>query len=91
MPPGGEPATGDDPAAGRRLFATYACGTCHILADAGGTGAIGPSLDRNPRLTREIALDVIANGQGAMPGFASQLSDVEIATLATYLVQASRP
>ncbi len=75
---------------GRRLFVEYACGTCHILADAGGTGGIGPALDGNPRLDSQLAADVIANGSGAMPAFGGQLSETEIATLAAYVVQAAR-
>jgi mono/diheme cytochrome c family protein len=84
------PAAQVDLAAGRRLFADYACGACHILADAGGAGGVGPSLDRNSRLTRELAIDVIARGSGAMPAFAGQMSDAEISTLADYVVRASR-
>ena len=57
------PAATVDAGAGRRLFVDQACGACHILADAGGAGAIGPSLDRNPRLTLEYAIDVIADGE----------------------------
>jgi len=84
------PGAGADLAAGRRLFVDYACGTCHTLADAGGTGGIGPSLDRNPRLTQALAADVIANGSGAMPAFGGQLSESEIETLAAYVVHAAR-
>lgn len=73
--------------AGRRLFANYSCGTCHTFADAGAAGAIGPSLD-NPGLTRDIMIDVIKTGRGAMPSFGGQMSDQEIATLADYIVGA---
>lgn len=35
-----------DPAeAGRLLFARYGCTGCHVLADAGATGRVGPSLE----------------------------------------------
>ena len=84
------PAATVDAGAGRRLFVDQACGACHILADAGGAGAVGPSLDRNPRLTLAYAIDVIANGSGAMPAFSGQMTDAEIPTLAAYVVQASR-
>jgi mono/diheme cytochrome c family protein len=77
-------------AAGLALFNTYSCGTCHAFADAGAAGSIGPSLDRNPRLTREFAVDVIGTGRGAMPSFAGQMSVAEIAALANYLVEFSR-
>jgi mono/diheme cytochrome c family protein len=86
-------AAAPDPAlraAGLPLFNNFSCGACHAFADANAAGAIGPSLDNNPRLTREFAIDVIGNGRGAMPSFAGQLSTAEIATLADYLVQFSR-
>lgn len=82
-----------DPAlrtAGLALFESASCGTCHAFEDAGAAGAIGPSLDRNPRLDKAFAVDVMTTGRGAMPSFAGQLSDVEIATLADYLVAFSR-
>ena len=77
-------------AAGLALLNTMACGTCHIFADAGASGSIGPSLDRNPRLTGEYAAEVIGSGQGAMPSFAGQMTEAEIAMLANYLVQFTR-
>lgn len=76
--------------AGRELFNNFSCGTCHIFADANGGGSIGPSLDRNARMTRSLAIDVITHGSGAMPSFAGQMSDEEIETLADYLVQFAR-
>ena len=82
-----------DPAvrtAGLTLFNTYACGTCHTFADAGATGSIGPSLDRNPTLSKALAVDLITHGRGAMPSFAGQMTDAEIAALADYLVAHSR-
>lgn len=79
-----------DLAAGRQIFGDWACGACHVLADAGGTGHIGPALDGNARLTVEAATRIITNGQGAMPGFGGQLTDEEIATLSAYIVQAKR-
>lgn len=42
----GIPAAAADPAAyGRQLFTTYGCNACHVLADAGAVGQIGPKLD----------------------------------------------
>jgi cytochrome c oxidase subunit 2 len=38
---GGGSATTD----GKQVFASNGCGNCHKLADAGGTGTIGPDLD----------------------------------------------
>jgi sulfite dehydrogenase len=72
--------------AGLALFNSASCGACHAFADAGASGAIGPSLDHNPRLDKPFAIDVMTTGRGAMPPFAGQLSGAEIATLADYLV-----
>jgi mono/diheme cytochrome c family protein len=60
------------------------------LADGGGAGGIGPSLDNNPRLTTDYVAGAISEGRGAMPAFRDQMSASEIATLAAYVVQVSR-
>ncbi|GEM_PF-970573 len=79
-----------DRAAGRALFSDWSCGACHALADAGGTGHVGPAFDGNARLTRDHVVAIVTNGQGAMPAFAGQLTDDEIATLAAYIVAAKK-
>jgi mono/diheme cytochrome c family protein len=84
------PAASVDLAKGRQLFSQYACGGCHILADGGGAGGIGPSLDNNPRLTRDFVVGAVSEGRGSMPAFRDQMSAEEIATLAAYIVQAAR-
>ena len=84
------PAASADFAKGRQLFAQYSCGSCHVLADGGGSGGIGPSLDNNPRLTRDYVVGAVSEGRGAMPAFRDQMSADEIATLASYIVQAAR-
>jgi mono/diheme cytochrome c family protein len=71
---------------GQRLFNAYSCGACHTLEDAGGGGQIGPALDGNAALTHAYVVDIVSNGRGAMPGFAGQMSDAEIAALAKYVV-----
>lgn len=75
---------------GLALFNDYSCGACHVLAEARAAGSIGPSLDRNPGLTRAFVLDVITNGRGAMPAFGGQMTDAEIEILADYIVQFAR-
>lgn len=74
----------------RDLFHSFSCSACHSLTDAGAAGSVGPTLD-NPDLTREIIIDRVSRGQGAMPSFAGQLSDDEIALLASYIVAANHP
>jgi mono/diheme cytochrome c family protein len=73
---------------GRQMFDTWACGTCHALADAGAAGQIGPGLD-NPALTTELIIDRVTNGAGAMPGFGGQMTEKEIADLAAYIKSAA--
>jgi mono/diheme cytochrome c family protein len=91
--PAAAPPPVADPAVrtrGLALFNDYSCGTCHALADAGASGAIGPSLDRNPGLTRDFSITVITEGRGAMPGFGGLMTTEEIATLSDYIVQHAR-
>ena len=89
-PPAEEPPAGSagDPAAGKEVFASAGCGSCHTLADAGTTGAVGPNLDdAKPPLERVV--DRVTNGKGAMPAFADTLSEQQIADVAAYVVQAA--
>lgn len=79
-----------DLAKGRQLFAQYGCGGCHVLADADGTGGIGPALDHHPRLTADFVAGAVSEGRGAMPAFRDQMSASEIATLAAYVAQVAR-
>jgi mono/diheme cytochrome c family protein len=92
-PPAPSAAPAADPALRARgvaLFNEWACGTCHVLVDAGATGAIGPSLDGNRQLTRASAITVITQGSGAMPGFGGLMTAEEIAALTDYIVAFAR-
>ncbi len=42
---GATAAAGGDAAAGREVFISTGCGTCHTLEEADATGTVGPSLD----------------------------------------------
>ena len=71
------------PAEPRELFAQQ-CGGCHVLADAGTGGTVGPNLDETrPPVDRSI--EQITNGGGGMPAFEGQLSDAEITAVAEYV------
>jgi mono/diheme cytochrome c family protein len=72
-------------AKGRELFSNWGCIACHTLADAGGHGDVGPSLDGGTRLTKDYVARMVANGQGAMPAFGGQMTEEEIADLAAYI------
>jgi mono/diheme cytochrome c family protein len=75
-------AGGDDP----KLLFESSCGTCHVLADAGTSGTIGPNLDQaKPSLQK--AITQITNGGGGMPPFKGQLTQQQIRALAQYIVR----
>ena len=69
---------------GRAVFASVGCGSCHTLADAGATATIGPSLDE-ARPSRELVIDRVQSGRGAMPSFKNQLSPDRIEAVADYV------
>ncbi|MDX6599247.1 MAG: hypothetical protein QOE87_3134 [Gaiellales bacterium] len=71
-------------AAGKRVFLTAGCAGCHTLADAGATGRVGPNLDA-AKPSRELVINRVTNGQGAMPAFASKLSPQQIGQVADYV------
>jgi cytochrome c oxidase subunit 1 len=80
---------GADAANGKLVFASEPCGSCHTLADAGASGAVGPSLDGNPNLTEAYVIDRVTNGRGQMPAYGGLLTETEIADVAAYVVSAS--
>jgi cytochrome c553 len=75
-----------DAAAGKEVYASAGCGSCHTFADAGTTGTVGPDLDQSSA-DFAAAQEQIANGGGGMPAFSGQLSDEEIANVAAYVVE----
>jgi sulfite dehydrogenase len=78
-------ATGPVPlATGAEVFASAGCGGCHVLADAGAAGAVGPSLDELQPSAQRVA-QVVTSGVGAMPSFEGQLSEAEIEAVAVYV------
>ena len=57
------PQVKGDPAAGKQVFATAGCKSCHTLKDAGATGTVGPNLDQaKPPLA--LVVDRVTNGKG---------------------------
>ena len=75
-----------DAAAGKDVYASAGCGSCHTFADAGSTGTIGPDLDESSA-DFEAAAEQIRTGGGGMPAFEGQLSEQEIADVAAYVTQ----
>jgi cbb3-type cytochrome c oxidase subunit III len=64
------------------------CGGCHVLADAGTTGKIGPNLDQ-AKPTKALAVDRVTNGKGNMPSFKGQLTAKQIQAVADYVSSAA--
>ena len=89
-PPPPEPpaAPAGDPVAGKEVFALGGCGSCHTLADAGGTGTIGPNLD-DSKPPLELVIDRVTNGKPPMPAFGESFTEQQILDVAAYVVQAT--
>ena len=79
-----EPSAAGDAAAGKQVFESAGCASCHTLADAGATGAVGPNLDE-AKPAGSLVVDRVTNGKGAMPPFEGQLSETQIQDVAAYV------
>ena len=80
---GGEEGQAAD---GEAIFAAAGCGGCHTLAAAGASGTVGPNLD-DSKPSRELAIDRVTNGKGAMPAFKDSYDKAQIAAVADYVVE----
>jgi mono/diheme cytochrome c family protein len=81
-------AGGGNPAAGKKVFETAGCASCHTLADAGASGTVGPNLDE-AKPPRELVIERVTNGKAPMPPFKDTLSEQQINDVAAYVVQAT--
>jgi cytochrome c6 len=79
----GTGVTAEKPTDGKTIF-TQTCASCHILADAGTSGTVGPNLDQS-RPSKELAVDRVTNGRGAMPSFKDSLDQAQIEAVAEYV------
>jgi mono/diheme cytochrome c family protein len=77
-----------DPTAGAKIFSSAGCIGCHTLAAAHATGTVGPNLDQAKPDYRLVTARV-TNGKGVMPSFKGQLTDQQIADVASYVVTAT--
>jgi mono/diheme cytochrome c family protein len=84
---GGGSAQGD-PAAGKKVFTSAGCTSCHTLADAGATGTVGPNLDEK-KPPYDLVVERVTNGKSPMPPFKDSLSAQQIQDVAAYVVQAT--
>jgi mono/diheme cytochrome c family protein len=83
------PSQGGDAAAGKAVFASAGCGSCHTLADAGTSGTIGPNLDQM-KPSFDKAVETVTEGKAPMPSFKGQLSEEQIRDVAAYVSESTR-
>ena len=79
--------TDNEDSLGKHLFVETAnppCGVCHSLEAAGARGVIGPNLDELRPDARRIRT-ALAQGVGAMPAYAEQLTDQEVTALVEFI------
>ena len=69
---------------GREVWKEAQCGSCHVLSDAGSTGAVGANLDQ-VRPVEENVYRMVTFGRGQMPSFEDQLSEDERRAVAKYV------
>ena len=82
------PSTKGDATAGKQVFLTAGCTSCHTLKDAGSTGTVGPNLDQLKPAEARIQTQV-TNGGAVMPPFKAQLSAKQIQDVAAYVFTAT--
>ena len=73
-----------DPVAGKVVFESAGCTSCHTLADAGAKGTVGPNLDE-VKPSYDLVVERVTNGKGVMPPFSGQLSEKQIQDVAAYV------
>ena len=79
---------GGDPAAGKLVFLSAGCTSCHTLAAAEATGTVGPNLDeRKPSF--DLAVDRVTNGKGVMPALGGSLTGQDINNVAAFVSQSA--
>ena len=69
---------------GKAIFAEAGCGGCHTLDAAGTSGNVGPNLD-DAKPAKELVIDRVTNGKGAMPSFKDAYSEAQIAAVADFV------
>jgi mono/diheme cytochrome c family protein len=94
---GEEEQPAGDPAAGRAVFASSGCGSCHAFQAANAAGAVGPNLDESlgdkdaeyvERAIVDPNADVAQGYQpGIMPDYEDQLSEEQVDDLVAFLLE----
>jgi predicted ferric reductase/mono/diheme cytochrome c family protein len=71
-------------AAGKAVYASAGCGACHVLAAAGSTGAVGPSLDDAKPDAADV-VELVTKGRGVMPSYRTRLTTKQIDEVAAFV------
>ena len=79
---------GGDATAGKAVFTSAGCVSCHTLKDANARGNVGPNLDQLKPDAATVQHQVEVGG-GAMPAFKDQLSPKQIEDVAAYVAAAT--
>ena len=82
--PAPPPAPAGDAAAGKTVFETAGCTSCHTLKAANAHGTVGPNLD-DKKPPAELVIERVTNGKGVMPSFKGQLNPKQIADVAAFV------
>jgi mono/diheme cytochrome c family protein len=82
--PGSSGAGGGNAVAGRRVFASAGCSSCHTLRAAGASGKVGPNLDA-AKPSAGLVVERVTSGQGVMPSFRDKLSQRQIQDVAAFV------
>ena len=85
---GGGGSAAGDATAGKAVFASAGCASCHTLKDANAHGNVGPNLDQLKPAAATVQHQVEVGG-GAMPSFKDQLSAKQIQDVAAYVASAA--
>src|SRR4029079_3949334 len=59
------PQAKGDPTAGKQVFETAGCKSCHTLKDAGASGTVGPNLDEK-KPPASLVVERVTSGKGVM-------------------------
>jgi cytochrome c6 len=73
-----------DAAAGKTVFTSQPCGSCHTLKDAGTSGTVGPNLDQT-KPSFDKVVERVTLGKSPMPAFKGTLTPQQIADVAQYV------
>jgi mono/diheme cytochrome c family protein len=81
---GGAPAAKGDPTAGKAVFTSAGCSSCHTLKAAGSTGTVGPDLDQL-KPAEDTVVHQVEVGGGPMPAFKDTLTAKQIQDVAAFV------